>query len=190
MAEPARPQAAQAPPGRPIRFELTWDRATGADETPVDLDIGCFYWSTDGQRGAVQAVGGRSGNPAPPPGPGGRDAIGLSADRTDGGADGERLTVHRPGRVSFLVVHASIYDGATDFRDLGAAVTVRSGRARLIDVTLSAPAPGLDWCAALVVGRAGSRLHVVREERYFRSAFHADRHYGLGLDWGVGHKPA
>lgn len=173
------------PGGRPVRFDLTWN--PGDDGQAVDLDIGCFYWATDGGRGAIQTIDGDRG--------GGRRSrleadrlMTLSSDRTEGGTGGERLTLRRPGSISFLVVHASIYRGAPDFRDLGAHVAVRSGNLALADLALDSPAPGLDWCAVLVMGAGDSGLHLVREERYFRSAFHADRHYGLGLDWNVGHK--
>jgi tellurite resistance protein TerA len=179
--------ATPIPAGRPLRFELTWEAGRG--ERPVDLDIGCFYWATDGSRGAVQSVGGRGPDPRSATTADGRELLTLSSDRTDGGSDGERLVLHRPGSISFLVVHTSIYDGAADFREVGARISVRSGRRTLAGITLTSPAPGLDWCAVVVLGPDGPRLHLAHEERYFRSAFHADRHYGLGLSWGVGHKP-
>lgn len=185
----------RVPAAKPIGFHLTWDHggvaegAAGAEREPVDLDLGCFYWTVDGARGAVQSVGGSDAGPRSVDTAAGQRLLSLSSDQFEGGGEGERLVVERPGELSFLVLHTSIYRGAADFRDVGARVSVRSGNRRVIDVTLSSPAPGLDWCAVLVLGATGSRLHLASEERYFRSAYHADRHYGLGLRWEMGRKP-
>ncbi|MEL6981322.1 MAG: hypothetical protein AAFO29_02750 [Actinomycetota bacterium] len=206
-ASPTGGGVTRVPGAKPISFHLTW---SGSDDRPdrssgdgvgegegghggptgsVDLDLGCFYWTIHGDRGALQSVG-SSGLEAPSVQTAAGDPLlRLSSDEFEGGGDGERLVVERPGDISFLVLHTSIYRGAADFREVGARVSVETGSRSITEVVLGSPAPGLDWCAVLVLGISGSRLHLANEERYFRSAFHADRHYGLGLRWEMGRKP-
>lgn len=177
------------PVSKPLVFQLTW-RASEAQVDPVDMDIGCFYWARDQTRGAVQLVG----RPvAPEPAnearlANGKTLMSISEDQVSGGSAGEKLLIHQPGEISFLVVHVSIYSGASDFRSTGAKVEVASNDRPLAEVILNSRSPGLYWCAVLVLGSKAKRLFMAHEERYFQSAYHADRHYGLGQQWGLGKK--
>ena len=175
--------------GAPLRFSLDWSPPDPAHQ-PVDLDLCCLYRTVDDVRGAVQAVG-REGGPGPPTSlvVDGEPVIELGRDDSAlGRPDGEHLVVHRPQHLAFLVVGVSIYGGATEFGSVGAVVTVHRGQRRLRTVELGSSAAGMNWCAVLVAGHHDRRLYLVAEERYFLSAYHADRHYGFGLSWGLGSK--
>lgn len=176
---------------RPIGFRLDWE-PDSSGVTGADLDIGCLYWTEDGRRGAVQSVR-----------PVTEDADRrhtrlvadgatvielLSDDETGRSLDGENLILNRPDLISFMVVFVSIYDGTSDFRRVGANVTVRRASRAVARAGLASPDPGLNWCAVLLMGRRGNKLLLVHEERYFLSAYHADQHYGFKLSWGLGTK--
>ncbi len=169
-------------PGRPVVFTLNWT-PPAAELLPPDLDIGCLYILRDGRRGVVQAAGGFHGS---------RDSaphIWLPRDDPDGRfGHGEPLIMAAPAEVAFAVVFAMIYRGVTDFRAVAAALSITHPGLGHPPIELRSPDPGLRWCALAVCGSKDGQFLVVRQERYFLSARHADDHYGVGLDWGVGLK--
>ena len=177
----------------PLTFTLTWASRVGGP--PADLDLGCLYVTDDHRRGALQTVGVAGAGQ-----PGGRtltDDRGQPIaelgrdDRADtSSATGEVLTVHQPRRLRFLLVSVSIYGGSDDFTDVAAELTARSDQREVAMSRLASPPPNLRWCAAMVGGLHRGATHLLVEERYFHSAFHADRHYGFGLRWRVGVKDA
>ncbi len=179
-------------PRSSIRFNLNWIEGSAGAPTS-DLDIGCLFVLADGRRGAVQSVDrlDRSdGGLTSVPDSDGNPLIDLDCDDLYGSRrQGETLTVLRPRAVSFMVLFVSIYRGSSDFRSVGATITVMNGSWKLGMTRLSAPPPGLNWCAVLTMGAHDGRTCLVSEERYFRSAYHADRHYGFGLLWRAGMKP-
>lgn len=188
----AQTSTMQLPLTRPIGFRLDWEPDSGG-KTGADLDIGCLYWTDDGRRGAIQSVHPVSGDDAD------RrqarlvaDGVSiielLSDDETGRSLDGENLILERPDLISFMVVFVSIYDGTSDFRRVGANVTVRRANRAVARAGLASPDPGLNWCAVLLMGRRDNKLLLVHEERYFLSAYHADQHYGFKLSWGLGTK--
>lgn len=120
---------------------------------------------------------------------GGETLIELgSDDETGESTEGENLIVYRPELLRFMVLFVSIYDGTTDFRRVGADVTIRRSNMVVARAGLSSPDPGLTWCALLLMGRMDDTALLVHEERYFLSAYHADQHYGFRLSWGLGTK--
>jgi tellurite resistance protein TerA len=185
-----------APPA-PVTFNLNW--GSGGD-TPdaTDLDIGCLYRCVNPKAavGAVQAVrpaglrpalGTSTGKPVQPR----NDVAALDADDRDGRTRaGETLTLLDPGKLDFAIVFASIYQGVSDFSRVGATLTISFGGEDLALMRLANPDSGLRWCAMVACGKHGDRFVMVSEERYFLSGLHADRHYGFGLNWVVGHKVA
>ncbi len=185
----------------PLTFTLSWASRRGGP--PLDLDLGCLYLTDDHRRGALQTVR----EVGPGAGPSSGDSVGpwvltdgrgqplaeLVGDHPGHGgpADagtGETLIVHQPRRFRFLLVSVSIYGGSGDFTDVAAELTARSETRVVATSRLASPPPNLRWCAVLALGLHGGTTRLVPEERYFRSAFHADRHYGFGLRWRVGVK--
>lgn len=179
------------PPDSPLRFALTWDNRQ--EPSPADLDLGCLYVIDDDRRGVVQPV--RGIEPGAPElrtavGVDGEPVIVLGADDRGGTATGgETLSVLQPRRVRFLVLFVSIYGGSRDFTEVGAVVTAQSDHRVEAVSRLSSPPPNLRFCSVLTLGRHGGANRLRHEERYFRSAYHADRHYGFGLRWRIGVKP-
>lgn len=179
----------------PLTFSLTWASRGGGP--PVDLDLGLLYVTDDHRRGALQALG-AAGAERPEPlmllDGRGRVIAELGADDRGAGRPGagtrEVLTVHQPRRLRFLLVSVSIYGGSGGFTDVTVELTARSEQRDVIVSRLSTPPPNLRWCAAMVGGLHRGATELMLEERYFHSAFHADRHYGFGLRWRMGVKGA
>jgi tellurite resistance protein TerA len=171
-----------------VTFNLNWHPYDTTYEA-TDLDIGCLYRCGDGHVGAIQAVRPVGGGAAASDREVSAGTISLDRDDRDGSTpDGETLTFREPGAIEFAIVFASIYRGVSDFRRVGAALTIGfTGRESAV-MYLANPDPGLRWCAMLACGIQGREFVVVPQERYFLSGLHADRHYGFGLDWVVGLK--
>ena len=166
----------------PVSFELAWKPAAPGS-AHSDLDIGCMYVLTDGTRGVVQSVGGLLGS---------RDCepyIVIPRNTRDGhDSAGELLVMSRPDRIAFAVIFASIYTGTSDFRGADARLVINSPGLDVGPIHLRSPDPGLRWCAIAVCGSKEGRFLIRYQHRYFLSARHADDHYGIGLDWGIGLK--
>lgn len=181
----------QLPLSRPIGFRLDW-QPHNPDEAPADLDLGCLYWTEGNRRGAVQSVRLASSTELEAPNRvmiDGETLIELgSDDETGDSAEGENLIVYRPDLLRFMVLFVSIYDGTTDFRRVGANITIRRSSQAVARAGLGSPDPGLTWCALVLMGRLNDTALLVHEERYFLSAYHADQHYGFRLSWGLGTK--
>jgi uncharacterized protein involved in tellurium resistance len=177
------------PGTRRLSFELTWEPSRDPSEQ-VDMDIGCFYWAHDGSRGAVQSVTSPESSSTPSRAMlvNGKPLLAIGRDEVAGGTAGEVLVLERTNSIRFMVVHVSIYSGAADFRSAGARIAVHTDADTLAYADLNSRSPGLHWCAAMILGAEGRKLFLVNEERYFQSAHHADRHYGLGTDWVLGRK--
>ena len=178
-----------------VTFNLNWRSHDGAVE-PTDLDIGCLYRTGDGRVGAMQAVRpirGRQVDNRPERATPSIElrsgSIGLDRDDRDGSApQGETLTFHDAASIEFAVVFAAIYRGVSDFRLVGATLTISPAGHGATAMRLANPDPGLRWCAMVACGTQERSFVVVPQERYFLSGLHADRHYRFGLDWVVGHK--
>jgi tellurite resistance protein TerA len=169
-------------PDSPVLFSLTWNPARDGS-SHRDLDIGCLYILRNGDRGAVQAVGGLFGHPSLPP------YIHVPRDNRDGvDGTGELLVISEPAQIAFAVVFASIYAGNADFRGSGAGLDVICPGSTYERVEIRSPDPGLRWCAIAVCGASEGRFLIRYQHRFFLSARHADDHYGIGLEWGIGLK--
>ncbi|MEU6773420.1 tellurium resistance protein [Streptomyces sp. NPDC046759] len=163
-----------------LQVNLNWPESAGAD-----LDLGCMVSCTDGRGVAVQPLGRAFGSLGQWP------YVELDQDdRTGASSDGETVRVNLGRREHFrrLLFYVYVYDGAVDFRSLGAVATVTapSGGFR---IALDDSPGGVNGCAiALAVPEAGA-LTVRREVRWFAGTPHQsvnevmDRAYGFGFPW-------
>lgn len=161
--------------------------ATGPDPSlAVDLDLGCLYEFTDGQRGVIQAVGRRSGDYARAP------YIRLDRDDRMGSSTGENIFINMDQNAHFkrILIFVMVADGTYDLTRAGATVTIypTSGPALEIRLDSTATAPDrVRSCAVAQIRRQGPEMVVHRELRYF-SGYQSeiDKYYNWGLRWGPG----
>ncbi|MFC6014417.1 TerD family protein [Nocardia lasii] len=99
----------------------------------IDLDLCCFYELVNGAIGSVRALDRRFGALYEPP------FIHLDQDdRTGASITGENLSINLDCTQFFrrILVFASIYDGASDFRNVHASVTLQNANSAPIEMFL------------------------------------------------------
>ncbi|MGW2224962.1 TerD family protein [Streptomyces formicae] len=151
----------------------------------VDLDLGCLYELTDGQKGVVQPLGHFFGSLNSPP------YVKGSGDDRFGSGSGETLYVNLDHRESIkrLLVFVYIYDQTPAFDRTHAKVTLYPSNGPRIEIDLDERQPQARSCAVVSIENVKGEL-VVRREVKFVYGFQAelDRLYGWGLQWGRGYK--
>ncbi len=171
-----------------LQANLNWLPGTGAD-----VNLCCLVSFTDGTVRVVQALGDDYGSLASWP------YVALDHDdRTGDSSDGETLRVNLEHRALFdrLLFFVYVYEGAADFRQLGATVSVTAPGDTGCRILLDDSPAGSTACAIALVTPAGDGLIVRREVRWFPglpdgAAVHeqVDRAYGFGVQWTMGEKP-
>jgi tellurite resistance protein TerA len=153
----------------------------------VDLDLGCLYEFTDGQRGVVQAVGRRSGDYARAP------FIRLDRDDRIGSSTGENIFINMDQSAHFarILIFAMVAGGTDDLTRTGASVTIYPTAGPALEFRLeSATTPTVTRtrsCAVAQIRRQGTEIVVHRELRYFPGyQSEIDRAYNWGLRWAPG----
>lgn len=187
-----------------LRINLRWNTAAGGARTgrrnllgkradvpgadlnhPVDLDLGCLYQFTDGQRGVIQAVGRRSGDYARAP------YIRLDRDDRIGSSTGENIFVNMDQSAHFqrILIFVMVAGGTDDLTGTGAAVTVYPTAGPALEIRLEGPSglPRARSCAVAQIHRKGPDMVVRREVRYFPGyQSEIDAAFTWGLNWGPG----
>jgi tellurite resistance protein TerA len=178
------PQASIAGRGV-LQVNLNWSAATEAD-----LDLGCLVACADGSGVAVQPLGNAFGSLSQWP------YVELDQDdRTGASSDGETLRVNLDRREHFrqLLFYVYVYEGAVDFRRLGATATVTAPAGGL-RIALDDSPDGATGCAIALASPGPGGLTVRREVRWYtgtrRSSVQElmDRAYGFGFPWVWGTK--
>ncbi|MFD4376876.1 tellurium resistance protein [Streptomyces sp. NPDC058486] len=163
-----------------LQANLNWSAGSGAD-----LDLGCLVELTDGSMHVVQALGDVFGSLEAPP-----YSLLDQDDRTGASSDGEtlRTNLEYRARIRRMLVYTFVYEGAVDFRSLGATVTVTAPSGNLRIQLDDAPA-GATACAIALVTAAEGGMDVRREVRWFTATGQEsnqqliDRAYGFGFEW-------
>ncbi|MEV0743605.1 tellurium resistance protein TerA [Streptomyces sp. NPDC050273] len=170
-----------------LQANLNWLPGPGAD-----VNLCCLVSFRDGRVQVVQSLGDDYGSLAAWP------YVALDQDdRTGASSDGETLRVNPQHRALFdrLLFFVYLYEGAADFRSLGATATVTApgdaGRRILLD---ESPA-GSVACAIALVTPDTNGFRVRREVRWFPGHpelsphEQIDRAYGFGVEWTMMEKP-
>ncbi|MEV7405975.1 tellurium resistance protein TerA [Streptomyces sp. NPDC091267] len=170
-----------------LQANLNWLPGSGAD-----LNLCCLISFKDGTVKVVQALADDYGSLTSWP------YVALDHDdRTGESSDGETLRVNPEHRALFdrLLFFVYIYEGAVDFRRLGAAVSVTAPGDPGCRILLDESPAGSIACAVALVTPDGAGLTVRREVRWFpghpvlSSHEQIDRAYGFGVEWTPTEKP-
>jgi tellurite resistance protein TerA len=178
--------------GEPLHFNLNWSAnveggrkrgfLSGKSNAP-DLDIGCMFELVTGEKSVIQPLGGYYGDAHNKP------WIWLDKDDRSGqDVDGENMWVYRPDQIKRMMLFALIYDGAPDFKSVGATLTITDADRGVTVVHLDNPDANRTFCAICTVTNTGSSLEIRKEEQYFRGAHEADGYFQFGFQWKAGHK--
>lgn len=160
-----------------------FSRLTGGGK--IDLDLGCLFKLRDGQAGAVQALGDSFGSLQQPP------YIQLMGDdRSGASAQGEFLRIN--GRqweqVDRVVVFALIYEGAPNWAETDAVVTIQTPGQSTLEIRLGSQQSDQRMCALVMLENQGGNIKVTKLVEYFRDHRVLDQAYGFGLRWVAGSK--
>ena len=176
--------------GRVLRRRLDPGPQQGAGSGPkIDLDLGCLYQFTDGQRGVVQAAGTRHGDFARPP------YVRLDRDDRTGSSTGENLFINMDHGAHFqrLLIFVLLAGGSDDLTKVGAAVTLYPTSGPALELRLEGPTTSgggsgkAKSCAAVVIQRTGTEFMLKTEAKFFPGfQSEIDKAYGWGLHWAPG----
>lgn len=175
---------------QPILVNLNWDNPSAGKrgffaslQGSPDLDLGCMYRMKSGEIGVIQPLGKSFGAREAPP------FIFLDKDdRSGAAADGENLTIFRPDLIDLVMVFALVYQGASDFTQVGGRLTVRDPAGGEIFIQLSSPDRKRNFCAICTIRNTGAGVEITKEEQYFPGHKEADQRFGFGFNWVAGSK--
>ncbi|MEV0550935.1 TerD family protein [Nocardia salmonicida] len=158
--------------GGVLRVNLNWTSmaATGRlfgklRGKNIDLDLCCFFELVNGAIGSVRALDRRFGALYEPP------FIHLDQDdRTGASITGENLSVNLDYTqfIRRILVFASIYDGASDFRNVHATVTLHTVNSAPIEMTLDGCTDNSRDAVLFVLENVNGEFVVRREGAFVR----------------------
>lgn len=158
--------------GGVLRVNLNWTSmaATGRlfgklRGKNIDLDLCCFFELVNGAIGSVRALDRRFGALYEPP------FIHLDQDdRTGASITGENLSVNLDCTqfIRRILVFASIYDGASDFRNVHATVTLNTVNSAPIEMTLDGCTDNSRDAVLFVLENVNGEFVVRREGAFVR----------------------
>lgn len=131
----------------------------------IDLDLCCFFELANGAIGSVRALDRRFGALYEPP------FIHLDQDdRTGASITGENLSVNLDYTqfIRRILVFASIYDGASDFRNVHATVTLNTVNSAPIEMTLDGCTDNSRDAVLFVLENVNGEFVVRREGAFVR----------------------
>ncbi len=151
----------------------------------TDLDLGCLFELNNGMKSAVQALGNTFGDYFNLP------YIRLDADdRTGTRAEGENLRINGQhwDQIKRVLIYAFIYEGAPNWAEADAAITLRIPEQPEIEVRLDSHRPDRPMCAIALLENDRGAIKVTKLVEYYRGHLDMDRAYSWGLQWVPGSK--
>ncbi|ELR98534.1 hypothetical protein [Gloeocapsa sp. PCC 73106] len=151
----------------------------------IDLDLGCLFELTNGQKGAIQALGNSFGNFDQPP-----FILHCGDDRTGAWSEGENLRINgeRIAQVKRILIYAFIYEGIANWSQADGIVTVKQPGAPEIVVNLDEHRDNLAMCAIALFDNIGSTFNLQKVVQYFPSHLEMDQAFNWGIRWVEGRK--
>ena len=147
----------------------------------IDLDLGCLYELTNGDKGCVQALGNTFGSLTSMP------YIQLDGDdRTGAVTGGENLRINgnQIAQIKRLVVYTFIYEGAANWAQADAVVTLTYPGGQDIVVRLDETRSNAGMCAIAMIENVNNEtFRVERLVEYFNGHKQVDDAYGWGMEW-------
>jgi tellurite resistance protein TerA len=151
----------------------------------IDLDFGCLYELSNGTKHVVQALGKCFGSYDNSP------YIQLAGDDRSGtSTDGEFLYVNGNHLIDIkrICIYAFIYEGAVNWTQANAVVTISLPEQPVIEVRLDTHQSNSNMCAIAMLENNGGELKLTKLGEYFRGHQELDKHYKWGMRWSVGNK--
>lgn len=171
-----------------VHVNLNWEKLTNnkggflekifGNNSAPDLDLGCMYEMTSGEKGVIQPLGGNFGSKTTSP------YIYLDKDDRSGAAsDGENMYILRPDLVKRVLFFGFIYEGAKDFKSVRGRILFKVSNGEEVYLELNNPDSDRSFCVAALVNIIDSQVVIVKEEKYFKDHEEADNVYKFGFNW-------
>ncbi|MDR2194877.1 MAG: TerD family protein [Treponema sp.] len=155
-------------------------------EKGIDLDLGCLYELSDGQKGVVQALGNAFGTYQTPP------YISLDADdRTGESAEGENLRINGAMIAQFkrILIYTFIYEGVANWRQVDGVVTLNYPGNEAIIVRMDEYGSSQRLCGiALLTNQHNETFCIEKIVQFYHDQVYLDRAFGWGMEWQHGSK--
>ena len=179
-----------------MRVNLNWSRGqqkagflaklAGGASGGVDLDLGCLYELSNGDKGVVQALGNAFGSLH------GAPHIQLDGDdRTGSAVGGENMHIDlsQPQAFKRILIFAMIYEGAPNWAAVDGVVTLFPTAGPQVEVQLDSTNNNARICAIALLTNTGAGIDVTREVKYINgSQSDLDKAYRWGMRWSAGRK--
>jgi tellurite resistance protein TerA len=173
-----------------IRVNLNWNqkpKKTGffARNTSLDLDVGAFVETRDGQMFVIQALGRAFGDFGRAP-----FTKLLGDDRTGAVTDGEWIEINgdRWADIRRVLIYAFIYEGAPNWQETDGVVRVLVPGQPEIEVRMNEYGDPRGTCAVALLENLSGEVRVSREMTFHKSQKEMDEQYGWGFRWTSGRK--
>ncbi len=174
-----------------IVVNLNWTAAEGKKgffgfgNRRTDLDIGCLFELRTGDKSAVQALGDTFGDYFNPP------YIGLDADDRSGTrTEGENLRINGQhwDKIRRVLVYAFIYEGAPNWAEANALITIKTPGQPEIEVRLDSHRNDRPMCAIALLENQDGAVKITKLVEYYRGHMDMDQAHRWGLEWVKGRK--
>jgi tellurite resistance protein TerA len=173
-----------------IRVNLNWNqrpKKTGffGRNTSLDLDVGAFVETRDGEMFVIQALGRAFGDFGRAP-----FSKLLGDDRTGAVTEGEWIEINgdRWADIRRVLVYAFIYEGAPNWQETDGMVRVLVPGQPEIEVRMNEYGDPRGTCAVALLENLAGEVRVSREVTFHKSQREMDELYGWGFHWTSGRK--
>lgn len=151
----------------------------------IDLDLGAFVETADGDRHVVQALGDGFGSYSYEP------FVELQADdRTGDSVDGEWVFINGDQwqHIREVLVYTFIYEGVPSWENTDGIVTINMPDQPPIETHLTEGSSRKNMCAIARLVNDNGKIKVERINRYFTGHKEMDDAFGWGFRWKAGSK--
>lgn len=174
-----------------ILVNLNWNQKSerggffGRRATGIDLDLGAFVETIDGQSFVIQALGNMFGSYDHAP-----FTRLLEDDRTGAAKSGEWLNINgdKWAKVKRVLVYAFIYEGVPNWQETDGIVKVIVPGQPEIEVRMNEYGDTRGACAVASLENINGDVKVTREVTFHISQKEMDQQYKWGFNWTVGSK--
>ena len=138
-----------------------------------------------GDKSAVQALGDTFGDYFNPP------YSGLDADdRSGANAEGETLRINGQhwDKIRRVLVYAFIYEGAPNWAEANALITIKTPGQPEIEVRLDSHRNDRPMCAIALLENQDGAVKITKLVEYYRGHMDMDQAHRWGLEWVKGRK--
>ncbi|MEF2919443.1 MAG: Tellurium resistance [Acutalibacteraceae bacterium] len=170
-----------------ISIRLNWgvvdtDEGYSSDNTKkMDLDIGCMYQLKNGEKGSLQALGGRFGSFMNSP------YIQIDGDDTTGDvATGENIRINGSfiSEIEKVLVYAYIYEGAINWQQTNAYISIECPGIEDIFVEMDDYNTTYKLCGVLLLENIDNTNFIVKRIfKFYENHKALDKEYNWGIPW-------